>query len=407
LRKVSRFLASVIHHHDLFHAFTLFFCHQEIDMQLGLKKRGLSRLMFGLLALGALAGTAANVQAADEKVLNIYNWSDYIGEDTIANFEKETGIKVRYDTFDSNETLHAKMVAGKTGYDIVVPSSHWAKIQAQGGLLTKLDKSKITTYANLDPYVMKQLSEMDPGNQFTAPWAWGITTIGVNETKLKAALGNLPWPDNAWDLLFKPEYAAKAKSCGVSVLDSGDELFPAALHYLGKPPFSKNSADYQEAAELLKKIRPSITLFSSSGYINDLAGGSLCLVMGWNGDISIAQARANEAKNGNVIKSLVPKSGAVLFFDTMAIPADAPHVENAYKWISYIYRPEVNAGIVNKVLYANPVPGALKFVKPEVANNKAVFMAQEDLARMVPPDAVNSDIRRLRTRLYTSVKTGL
>jgi putrescine transport system substrate-binding protein len=365
-------------------------------------------LVASLLAVVPLvvASTGA-VQAADEKILNIYNWSDYIGDDTIANFEKETGIKVRYDTFDSNETLHAKLVAGKTGYDIVVPSSNWAKIQGEGGLLTKLDKSKITTYANLDPFVMKSLAKMDPGNQYIVPWMWGITTVGINVDKLKAALGNLPMPDNAWDLIFKPEYISKAKSCGVSVLDSGDEVFPAALRYLGKPPYSKTPADYQEAGKLLSTIRPYITLFSSSGYINELAGGSLCLVLGWNGDISIAQARAKEAKNGNNIQVLLPKTGAVLFFDTMAIPVDATHVDNAYKWISYILRPEVNAGLVNKVLYANPVPGSAKFIKPEVLNNKTVFMSPEDLGRMVPPDAVSSDIRRIRTRAYTSFKTGM
>ena len=363
--------------------------------------------VFASMSLAGLFGAAAPATAQEEKILNIYNWSDYIGDDTIANFTKETGIKVRYDTFDSNETLHAKLVAGKTGYDIVVPSSNWAKIQIDGGLFTKLDKSKITTYANLDPYVMKQLVGMDAGNQHIVPWLWGITTVGVNMGKLKAALGTMPMPDNAWDLIFKPEYAAKAKSCGISVLDSGDEVFPAALRYLGKPPYSKNPADYQAAGKLLAAIRPNISLFSSSGYINDLAGGSLCLVLGWNGDISIAAARAKEAKNGNDIQVLLPKTGAVLFFDTMAIPVDAQHVENAYKFISYIYRPEVNAELVNKVLYANPIPASAKNIKPEVRANKAVFMAPEDLAKMVPPEAVSSDIRRLRTRLYTTFKTGL
>lgn len=363
--------------------------------------------VFASLSVAGLLGAAAPAAAQEEKILNIYNWSDYIGDDTIANFEKETGIKVRYDTFDSNETLHAKLVAGKTGYDLVVPSSNWAKIQIDGGLFTKLDKSKITTYGNLDPFVMKQLAGMDAGNQHIVPWMWGITTVGVNVDKLKAALGNLPMPENAWDLLFKPEYAAKAKSCGISVLDSGDEVFPAALRYLGKSPYSKNPADYQAAGKLLAAIRPNISLFSSSGYINDLAGGSLCLVLGWNGDISIAAARAKEAKSGNNIQVLLPKSGAVLFFDTMAIPVDAQHVENAYKFISYIYRPEVNAEIVNKVFYANPVPSAAKFIKPDVRANKTVFMSPEDLAKMVPPEAVSSDIRRLRTRLYTTFKTGL
>jgi putrescine transport system substrate-binding protein len=362
----------------------------------------------GLLACLSLTLASAGIaHAAEDKVLNIYNWSDYIGDDTIANFEKETGIKVHYDTFDSNEALHAKLVAGNTGYDIVVPSVNWAKIQLEGGLLKKLDKSKITTYGNLDPYVMRQLATADPGNQYLVPWLWGITTVGINVDRLKTALGGLPMPDNAWDLVFKPEYIGKARSCGVSVLDSADELFPAALRYLGKPPYSRNPADYQEAAKLLKSIRPSITLFSSSGYINDMAAGSLCVAVGWNGDISIARARALEAKNGNKIQVLLPKSGAILFFDTMAIPADAKHVENAYKWISYIYRPEVNAGLVNKIFYANPVKAAAKFIKPDVLANKAVFMPPEDLARMVPPDMVPSDIRRLRTRLYTTFKTGM
>lgn len=345
--------------------------------------------------------------AGDDNVLNIYNWSDYIGENTIKNFEKETGIKVRYDTFDSNETLHAKLVAGKTGYDIVVPSSNWAKIQLEGGLLMKLDKSKITTYGNIDPYILKQLATMDPGNQYLVPWMWGITTVGINVDKVKAALGNLPMPDNAWDLLFKPEYISKLKSCGVSMLDSGDEIFPAALRYLGKPAYSHNPADYQAAAQLLSTIRPDVTLFSSSGYINDLASGALCLSLGWNGDMSIAKRRAEEAKNGVHIQVLLPKTGAILFFDTMAIPADAPHVANAYKWMSYIYRPEVNAGLVNKVYYANPVPSAAKYIKPAIRSDKTVFMTPEDLSRMVPPDMVPNDIRRLRTRLYTTFKTGL
>ncbi len=366
-----------------------------------------SRLLGGMAVAGLMTFVATAALADEEKVLNIYNWSDYIAEDTIANFEKETGIKVRYDTFDSNETLHAKMVAGKTGYDIVVPSSNWGKVQGEGGLLMKLDKSKITTYGNLDPFVMDQLKKMDPGNQYLAPWLWGVTTVGINVNKLKAALGNLPMPENAWDLIFKPEYASKAKSCGISVLDSGDEIFPAALRYLGKPPYSKSPADYQEAAAMLKTIRPYISLFSSSGYINDLASGSLCLVVGWSGDIGIAKSRAKEAKNGVLVETLIPKTGAVLFFDTMAIPADATHVQNAYKWMSYIYRPEVNAAMVNKVHYANPIPSSAKFIAAETLNDKTVFLGKEDLAKMVPPDAVNNDIRRVRTRLYTSFKTGL
>jgi putrescine transport system substrate-binding protein len=366
-------------------------------------RRRWARQAAALLAACTLAGGAW----AQSKVLNVYNWSDYIGDDTIANFEKETGIKVRYDNYDSNETLHAKLVAGRSGYDIVVPSSNWGKLQLEGGLLQKLDKSKISNYANLDPAVMKQLTGMDPGNQHLVPWLWGITTLGINVDKVKAALGSTPMPDNAWDLLFKPEYLSKLKSCGVSVLDSADEVFPAALRYIGKPAYSRNPADYQEAAKMLSAIRPYITLFSSSGYINELASGSICLALGWNGDIGTASNRAKEAKNGQNIQILVPKSGAVLFFDTMAIPADAQNLENAYKFINYVLRPEVQAGIVNKVPFANPVRAADKLIKPEVSGNAAVFLKPDDLAKMTPPDAVNNDIRRTRTRLFTTFKTGL
>jgi putrescine transport system substrate-binding protein len=248
---------------------------------------------------------------------------------------------------------------------------------------------------------------MDPGNQHIVPWLGGVTTVGINVDKLKAALGSTPMPDNVWDLIFKPEYISKAKSCGVSVLDSGDEVFPAALRYIGKSAYSKNPADYKEAGALLQKIRPYVGLFSSSGYINDLANGSLCLVLGWNGDIAIAAARAKEAKNGNNIQSLVPKTGAVLFFDTMAIPADASHIDNAYKWIDFILRPDVQAGIISKVKYRGPVRDADKLISPEVTGNKSVFLPPDDLARMVPPESLGNDIRRLRTRLYTTFKTGL
>jgi len=371
----------------------------------GICLRMLGACALGILLLGCTQSAADKEK--EQKVLNIYSWSDYIGETTIQDFEKETGITVRFDTYDANETLHAKLLARHTGYDIVVPSVHWAKIQLEGGLFKKLDKSQIPNLANVDPYVLKMLSTLDPNNDHLAPWLWGITTLGINVDQVKAALGNMPMPDDSWDLLFKPKYAERLKSCGISVLDSGDEMFPAALHYLGRPPYSKQPSDYQDAGKLLAAIRPSITLFSSSGYINDLANGSLCMAVGYNGDIGIAAQRAKEAKNGQHIEILLPKSGNLLFFDAMAIPSDAEHVENAYKWINYIYRPEVQAGIVNKVFYDNPVRAADKYINPEVRANKAVFLEGDVLARMAPPDAVSNDIRRLRTRLYTTFKTGL
>ncbi len=361
-----------------------------------------------VLALSATLLAAAGAQAQEEeKVLNIYNWSDYIGEDTIRNFEKETGIKVRYDNFDNNEILHAKLVAGKTGYDIVVPSSHWAKLQADGGLLRKIDKSQIPNLKYLDPALQAQLARMDPGNEYMVNWLWGYTTVGINVDKVKATLGNLPMPDNVWDLVFKPEYISRLKSCGVSFLDSATEVVPAALHYLGKPSFSKNPPDYAAAAALLRSVRPHVTLFSSSGYINDLANGSICVALGWSGDINIARQRAIDNKTGQNIQALLPKNGGLLFFDVMVIPADAARPGNAHKFINYILRPEVHAQLTNKVFYANPNTESRKFIKPEVANNPTVFLSPADMARMVPPDTLNNDLRRLMTRTYTTFKTGL
>ena len=372
-----------------------------------LGKTVVGKLMNALLIAGLVALSASTALAQEAKVLNIYNWSDYIAEDTIKNFEKETGIKVRYDTFDNNEILHAKLVAGKTGYDIVVPSSNWAKLQMDGGLLRKLDKSLLPNLKNLDPDIQQQIASLDPGNQYLVNWLWGYTTVGINTAKVKAALGGEPMPANVWELVFNPKYVSKLKGCGVSVLDSASEVLPAALHYLGRDPFSKNTTDYQDAAALLKSIRPSITLFSSSGYINDMAGGSICLALGWSGDINIARQRAIDGKTGQDIQALIPSNGGILFFDMMAIPVDAPNAANAHAFINFIMRPEVHASLTNKVFYANPNKESRKFVKPEVANNPTVFVSPAQMATMKPPKALTNDIRRLVTRVYTSFKSGI
>ena len=248
-----------------------------------------------LIATALLPAAAQTPAPASAGVLNIYNWSDYISEEVVKNFEKEFGIKVRYDNFDSNEILHTKLVAGQSGYDIVVPSAQWAAAQIDAKLLQKLDKTQLPNLKNLDPVLMNQINKLDPANSYLVPWLWGYTTLGINTTKVRQALGDLPLPDNAWDLLFKPEYVNKLKTCGVSVLDSADELVPAALRYLGKPAFSNEAADYAQAAKLLATIRPAIRLFSSSSYINDLASGSLCLALGWSGDINIARNQIGRA----------------------------------------------------------------------------------------------------------------
>jgi putrescine transport system substrate-binding protein len=372
------------------------------------KRFSLPRTLLSLAAAALSLFSAGAVQAQEEeKVLNIYNWSDYIGEDVIRRFEAETGIKVRYDNFDNNEIVHAKLVAGRTGYDIIVPSSNWAKLQIDGGLLRKLDKSQIPNLRNLDPAIQAQLARMDPGNDHLVNWLWGFTTVGINVDKVRAALGNLPMPENVWDLVFKPEYVSRLRSCGVSFLDSASEVIPAVLHYMGRPPFSRNAADYAAAATVLKAARPSVTLFSSSGYINDMANGSICVALGWSGDINIARQRAIDGKTGQNIQALIPRNGGLLFFDVMVIPADAQRPGNAHKFINFMLRPEIAALNTNKVFYPNAVPSSRQHIRPEVANNPTVFLPPAELAKMVAPDALNNDLRRLMTRTYTSFKTGL
>jgi putrescine transport system substrate-binding protein len=370
--------------------------------------KSLKQVGVSLALITASLVASSGAFAADGKVLNIYNWSDYIAEDTIKNFEKETGIKVRYDNYDNNEILHAKLVAGKTGYDIVVPGSHFAKTQIEAGLLQKLDRSKLGNWGNLDKGLLEQLGKVDPGNEYLVDWLWGYVTIGINVNKVKAALGDTPLPDNAWALLFDTQYVSKLKKCGVSVLDSASEVIPAALLYAGKPAYSKDAKDYDEAGKVLKAIRPFVTRFSSSGYIEEMASGATCLVMGFSGDINIARSRAatSKSKTPVVIEALVPKTGATLFFDTMAIPKDAKNVDNAHLFINYILRPEVHASLTNKVFYANPNAASLKFVQKDVAENKSIFLDAAATKTMIAPDALPQAIRKVQTRVFTNFKAN-
>lgn len=369
-----------------------------------LNKYVLSTLVGLTISLGSVATSYA---AAEEKILNIYNWSDYLAPETIPNFEKETGIKVRYDIFDSNEILHAKLVARKTGYDIVVPSSNWAKLQIDGGLFQKLDKKQLPNWKNLDPDILKQMEKFDPGNAYLVDWLWSYTTVGINVDKVKKALGTTPMPDNAWDLVFDPKYTTKLKSCGVTMLDTSSEVFPIALHYLGKDPYSKKPADYQAAFDMLKKVRPDIKRFNSGGQIEDLASGQICVALGWAGDFNLARKRSIENKLEQNIVALVPKTGGLMFMDTMAITADAAHPSNAHKFINYILRPEVHAGLTNAVTYANPNKAATPFVDAEIKNNKTIFLPAADVAKLIPPGNVDNNTRRTMTRLFTRFKTGL
>lgn len=362
-----------------------------------------SCLGFMLLSLSVVVSAAAN----EEKVLNVYNWSDYLAPDTIPNFEKETGIKVRYDIFDSNEILHAKLIARKTGYDIVVPSSNWAKLQIEGGLYQKLDKTKLPNWKNLDPAILQQMQAFDPGNAYLVDWLWSYTTVGINVDKVKQALGNTPMPDNAWDLVFNSLYTNKLKACGITMLDTSSEVFPIALHYLRRDPYSKNAADYQAAYAMLKKIRPDIRRFNSGGQIEDLASGQVCVALGWAGDFNLARKRSLENKLAQNIVALVPKTGGLLFMDTMAIPADAPHPSNAHLFMNYIMRAQVHASLTNAVSFANPNKAATPFVDEAIQRNRSIFLAPADVAKLIPPGNVDNGTRRIMTRLFTRFKTGM
>ena len=353
------------------------------------------------------AATASVAGGGEEKVLNIYNWSDYIAPDTIANFEKETGIKVRYDIFDSNEILHAKLIAKNTGYDIVVPGSNWAKLQIEGGLLQKLDRTKLPNWKNLDEGILKKMAELDPGNAYLVDWMWSYNTVGINVDKVKTALGDTPMPENAWDLVFNPTYTNKLKSCGITFLDTPADVFQAALHYLGRPIYTGTKEDYQAAFDMLMKVRPDIKKFNSGGQIDDLASGNICVAYGWAGDFNLAKKRSIENKSEQNIEALVPKTGGLLFMDTMAITADAKHPDNAHKFIDYVMRPEVAAANTNEVTYLTPNKAAMPLVDDEIKNNKTIVLSDEDIAKLVPPGVESPELKRIMTRLYTKFKTGV
>jgi putrescine transport system substrate-binding protein len=356
-----------------------------------------------LLAL-SLAGAVIGVAQAEEKVLHVYNWSDYIAEDTLANFEKETGIKVVYDVFDSNETLEAKLLSGGSGYDVVVPSNQFLAKQIKAGVFQKLDKSKLPNWKNLNPDLMKALDNADPGNLYAFPYLWGTTGIGYNPEKVKAALG--VDTIDSWDVIFKPENMEKLKACGVSMLDAPDEIYAAALHYQGMNPNPTSVDDVKKAEELLMKVRPYITYFHSSKYISDLANGNICVALGWSGDIFQAQARAEEAKNNVPVSYAIPKEGAASFFDMMAIPADAKNVDAAHTFLNYILTPEVIAPITDYVAYPNGNSAATPLVDEEIRNNPGIYPTEAASKKLYTFSELSPSVQRAVTRSWTKVKSG-
>jgi putrescine transport system substrate-binding protein len=357
------------------------------------------------VAIGALLALLPPSAGAEERTVNFYNWSNYVAPGVLEDFTRETGIKVVYDTFDANETLETRLLAGKSGYDVVVPTAYFLQRQIKANVFQKLDKSKLPNLANAWPVVTERLAIYDPGNLYAANYMWGTTGIGYNVRAVQKLLG----PDakiDSWDIAFKPENLAKFKDCGVHMLDSADDIFPAALSYLGLDPNSTKQADMEKAADLLIKIRPFVRKFHSSEYLSALATGEICFVVGWSGDIMQARSRAAEAKNDVAVGYAIPKEGAQMFFDNLVIPADARNVNEAYELINYLYRPEVAAKNSNFLSYANGNLASQKLVDPQILNDKNIYPDQATLAKLFVITARDPAMQRVINRLWTKVKTG-
>lgn len=351
------------------------------------------------LALGATAASANEVR--------VYNWSDYIAEDTLDKFTAETGINVIYDVFDSNEVLEAALLSGRSGYDLVVPSNHYLTKQISAGAFVELDHSKLSNLDNLSPELMRNLQDVDPGSRFSVPYLWGTNGYGYNEGRIQEILGD-DAPVDSWALMFDPEVTAKlaAAGCGISMLDSGDEMLPAAMAYLGLNPNSNEAEDFARAAEVISAVQPHITYFHSSRYISDLANGEICVGAGYSGDILQAADRANEADNGNVIIYTIPKEGAALWFDMLAIPEGAPNVDNAHALIDFLLRPEIIGDITNYVWYANPNAAADEFVDEDILNDSSIYPTAEVKEQLYIAKERPLDTQRIVTRTWNRVKSG-
>jgi putrescine transport system substrate-binding protein len=363
------------------------------------------RLCAFAVSVVVLVGVVVPANAQSGRVVNVYNWSDYIDPKVLDDFTRETGIKIQYDTFDANETLETKLLVGKSGYDVVVPTGYFLKRQINAGVFQKLDKNKLKNLGNVWPDIARRLAIYDPGNQYAVNYMWGTTGIGYNVKAMHERLGPNGKIDS-WDVVFRPENLAKFRDCGVHMLDSADDIMPAALHFLGLNPNSTDPKELEKATELLTKIRSSVRKFHSSEYLNALAGGEICLVVGWSGDIKQSQKRAVEAKNGVEIGYAIPKEGAQMFFDNLAIPKDARHVAEAHALIDYLLRPEVAAKNSNLVAYANGNLASQKFIDKTVLDDKSIYPDAATMNRLYTVSARDQKSQRFVNRLWTKIKTG-
>ena len=359
--------------------------------------------------VAVLIAATLSAGAQTKRMVNVYNWTDYIAADVLRDFTRDTRIEVTYDTFDSNDTLETKLLAGKSGYDVVVPSANFLQAQIKAGVFQKLDKTKLPNLANAWPEITKRLAAYDPGNQYAVNYMWGTVGIGYNVKKAREVLGiSGPIGDAIanWDIVFKPEQLAKFKGCGVHMLDSADDILSAALKYLRLDPNSSKQADLEKAAALVGKVRPSVRKFHSSEYLNALASGEICLVVGFSGDIKQAQNRAAEAKRGVEIGYAIPKEGAQLWFDNLSIPKDAKNIPEAHAFIDYMLKPEVAAKNSNFIGYPNGNLASQPLLDKEVREDPSIYPPPEIMAKLYTLAAHDAATKRVMNRLWTRLKTG-
>lgn len=350
------------------------------------------------------AGPASSAPSDREKVLNVYNWSDYVDPTVIPAFEKEYGIKVNYDVYDSNEVLETKLLAGHTGYDIVVPSASFLQRQIQAGVFQRLDKSLLPNLKNLDPDIVQKLQVNDPGNQYGVDYLWGTSGVGYNVDKVAAALPQAPV--DSFAMFYDPKVVSHFKSCGVSILDAPDEVVGTVLLYLGRDPNSERSEDLKAAEQVLLSIRPYVRYINSSKYIDDLANGDICLALGWSGDVAQARMRAQEAGNGVKVRYNLAREGGIMFFDMLSIPADAPHPRNAHLFINYLLRPDVAAKNSATSHFATPNAAAYPLIDPAVYHDPGLYPTGAQRARLVANAAHSQTYTRELNRVWTRFKTG-
>ena len=378
-----------------------------------MRKILMAAAVFGLVLTACGGGSqttaepeASQVQHTVSDKLNIYNWSDYVDPQTLSDFEKDAHLNIRYDYYDSNEALEAKLLTGKSGYDLVVPSVANVGRQIKAGAYRKIDKSLIPNYANIDASLLAMMAEVDPGNEYAVPYFWGINTLAINTQQVKKALGTDKLPENEWDLVFNPAYTRKLKSCGISYFDSAIEQIPLALHYLGKDPNSENPEDIKAAVDMMKTVRPDIKRFTSSGYIDDMATGNLCVAIGYGGDLNIAKTRAQESANGVDIKVLVPTTGVGVWVDSLMIPRDAQNVANAHKYINHTLDPKVAAQNGSFVTYAPASLPARELMDVKYTSDASIFPTKELMQKSFIVSPKSSDVSRLSVRLWQSLKAG-